>query len=62
MDLVKKLKIFHLFLLRKIVKENMFNDILERKASFCRLKNREFKQSKTCDFSENVSPLFWSKN
>ena len=34
MVLVKTLKIFHLFLLRKIGQENEFDDILERKKLF----------------------------
>ena len=31
MVLVKKLKFFHLFVLRKVGRENVFDDILERK-------------------------------
>ena len=38
----KKLKIFHLFLFRKIGQENVFVDILEKKI-FLDYKNKKFK-------------------
>ena len=37
MDLVKKLKIFHVFLFGKIGQENVFDDVLNRKKSFSTL-------------------------
>ena len=46
MVLVKNLKIFHLFIFAKISKQNVFDDILERKKAFKTIKNRKLKQSK----------------
>ena len=37
MDLVKKFKIFHVFLFGKIGQENVFDDVLNRKKSFSTL-------------------------
>ena len=39
----------------------MFHDTLERKSAFQGFKNMNLKKSKNCDFSEGVSPWFWSK-
>ena len=36
MDLVQKLKIFHVFLFGKIGQENVFDDVLNRKKAFLR--------------------------
>ena len=41
--------------------ENVFHDILEGKNAFLGYKNKKFKNSKNWDFSEGVSPWFWSK-
>ena len=40
----------------------MFNDILEPKNDIVRHKNKNFKQSKSGDFSKGVNPWFWSKS
>ena len=61
MDLVKKLKTFHHFLLGTIGQENVFHDFLERKKAFLNYKNKELNKSKNWDFSKGVSPCFWSK-
>ena len=47
--------------LAKISKENVFYDILERKDNFLGYKKKKVKKSKNWDFSEGVSPWFWSK-
>ena len=40
----------------------MFHDILEGKNAFVGYKNKQFKKSKTGDYSKGViSPWFWSK-
>ena len=39
----------------------MFHYTLERKNAFQGFKNMNLKKSKNCDFSEGVSPWFWSK-
>ena len=48
--------------LGNIDKENILNDILERKNAFLRYKNRMFKKSKNCQFSKGVNSWFWCKN
>ena len=50
------------FFLSNIGQENVFYDILERKNTFLRYKNKKFKKSKHWPFSEGVSPWSWSKN
>ena len=40
MDLVQKLKIFHVFLFGKIGQENVFHDVLNRKKAFLRYKKK----------------------
>ena len=62
MVLVKKWKIFHLFLFTKIGQENVFDDTQERKKVFLSYKNKELNKSKNWDFFEGVSPWFWSKS
>ena len=59
--LVKKLKIFHGFIFRKIDKENVFDEILHRKKAFLDIKKINFKNSKKLHFSKGVSPWFSSK-
>ena len=46
------------FFLFNIGKENVFNDILERKNAFLGYKNQTFKKSKNCQLSKE----FWFKN
>ena len=51
-----------IFFLGNIGHKNVFHDILQRKNSFLRYKNKKFKKSKNWHFSKVVNPLFWSKN
>ena len=51
-----------LFFLGNIGHENVFHDILQRKNSFLRYKNKKFKKSKNWHFSKGVNQWFWSKN
>ena len=53
---------FTFFFLRNIGKENVFDDIQERKISFLGYKNKKLKKSKNWHFSKGVNPWFWSKN
>ena len=62
MTLLQKWPFFHLFLKGNIGQENVFYDILERKKTFLRYKNKKFKKSKNWHFSRGVNPWFWSKN
>ena len=62
MVFVQKWPFFQLFLSGNIGKENILNDILERKNAFLGYKNKKFKKSKNCHFSKGVNPWFWSKN
>ena len=39
----------------------MFHDILQREKAFLDYKNKKFKKLKNWDFSNGVSPWFWSK-
>ena len=50
------------FFLGNIGQENVFYDILERKNTFLRYKNKKSKQPKNSHFSKRVNPWFWSKN
>ena len=59
--LVKNYQFFHLFILGKKCRKNVFYGILERKNALLDYKNRKFKKSKNWDFSNGVSPRFWSK-
>ena len=61
MVLIKNLKIFHLFIFRKMREENVFDDILEMKKAFLDYKKEKVKTVKNWDFSKGVSPWFWSK-
>ena len=47
---------------KKIARENVVNDTLERKQSLLDYKNKELNKSKNWDFSKGISPWFWSKN
>ena len=62
MVLVQKWQFFELFFFGNIGQENVFQDILERKATFLGYKNKKFKKSKNWHFSKGVNPWFWSKN
>ena len=48
--------------LGNIGRENVFDDILERKKTFLGYKNKKFKKSKNWHFSKRVNPWFWTKN
>ena len=61
MVLIKNLKFFHLFIFGKIRKENVFDNILERKKAFLYYKKQKVKKSKNWHFSKGVTPWFWSK-
>ena len=50
------------FFLGNIGQENVFYDILERKKTFLRYKNKKFKKSKNSNFLKGVNLWFWSKN
>ena len=50
------------FFLGNIGQENVFYDILERKNAFLGYKNKKFKKSNNCHFSQGVNPWFWSKS
>ena len=52
---------FRTFFLGNIAQENVFYDILERENAFLGYKNKKFKKSKNCQFSNRVNPWFWSK-
>ena len=62
MFLVQKWSFFQLLFLGNIDRENVFDDILERKNDFLGYKNKKFKQSKNWHISKGVNPWFWSKN
>ena len=49
MVLVQKWPFFQLFFLGNIGKENVFYDILERKAAFLGTKNKNFKKNRKID-------------
>ena len=51
-----------LIFLGNIGQENVFYDILERKNSFLRYKDKKLKKSKNWHFSKGVNPWFWSQN
>ena len=60
MVLAQKRQFFELFFLGNVGQENIFYDILERKAAFLGCKNKKYKQSKNCHFSKGVYPWFLS--
>ena len=61
MVLFKNWQFFNLFIICKIGKKNVFENILERIKAFPDYKNKKLKMSKNWDFSKGVSPQFWSK-
>ena len=62
MVLVQKWTFLSPFFLRNIGKENVFDDIQERKISFLGYKNKELKNSKNLQFYKGVNSWFLSKN
>ena len=50
------------FFLRNIGKENVFDDIQERKISFLGYKNKKLKNSKNLQFYKGFNSWFLSKN
>ena len=62
MVLIKNLKFFHLFIFGKMRKENVFDNILERKKkAVLYYKKQKVKKSKNWHFSKGLTPCFWSK-
>ena len=61
MNLVKKLKFFHLFCLSKIDREKVFADVLDKKEDFKDHKNICLSKTQNSNFSKGVSPWFSSK-
>ena len=57
MVLIKNLKIFHLLIFGKISKQNVFDDILERKKVFLYYKKHKVKKVENWYFSKGVSPI-----
>ena len=62
MVLIKNLEFFQLFIIAKISKQNVFDDILERKKAFLDYKKQKVKKAENWDFSKGVSPWFLVKN
>lgn len=56
MVLVKRGKVFHLFILRKIEQENVIDDILDRKKAFL-----DYKNIKNCFFFASEIYNNWRK-
>lgn len=54
MVLVKKLKVFHLFILVIIGQENVLDDILEWMKTFLDYENTKLTKSKNWDFSKGL--------
>ena len=61
MVLVQKFPFFQLFFLGNLHQQNVFYDILERKNSFIRYKNKKSKKIENWHFSKGVNHWFWSK-
>ena len=61
MVLVKNLKFFPSLFLDQIGPLKVFHDVLDRKLASLDDKNIEFKKWQNLQFSEGVSPWFWSK-
>ena len=62
MVLIINLEFFQLFIFGKISKQNVFDDILERKKAFLDYKKQKVKKAKNQNFSKGVSPWFLVKN
>ena len=52
MDLIKNLEFFQLFIFGKISKQNVFDDILERKKAFLDYKKQKVKKVKNTHFTK----------
>ena len=61
MILVKKLKFLHVLCLSKIDGEKVVADVLDKKEDFKDYKNNCVRKTQNENFSEGVSPSFWSK-
>ena len=62
MVLIKNLKFFHLFIFGKMRKENVLDNIPERKKkAVLYYKKQKVKKSKNWHFSKGLTPWFWSK-
>ena len=61
MALVKNWKFFHLFIFGKIRKENVFDNILERKKVFYTIKNKKLKSPKIGIFPKGLLHGFGQK-
>ena len=55
MVLIKNWKFFHLFIFGKIRKENVFDNIIERKKFFNTIKNKKLKVQKLAFFQRGYS-------
>ena len=62
MVLVQKEPFFQLFLFKQFRPGNVFYDILGRKNSCLRYKNKKSKKARNWHFPKGVNPWFWSKN
>ena len=62
MVFIINLEFFQLFNFGKISKQNVFDDILERKKAFLDYKKQKVKKVEDWDFSKGVSPWFLVKN
>ena len=58
MNLVEKLKFFHLLCLLKIDREKLFADVLDKKEAFKDYKNNCVRKTQNWNFSKGVSPSF----
>ena len=62
MNLVKKLKFFHLLCLSKIDREKVFADVLDKKEAFKDYKKKTvYKKRKMRIFPKGLGVRFWSK-
>ena len=61
MVLIKNLKVFHLFIFGKIRKENVFDNILDRKKLFYMIKNKKLKSPKIGIFPKRLLHGFGQK-
>ena len=61
MVLVKDQELFHIVISAKTLRENVFDELLQRENTFVDNKNNKLINSKNWDFSNGVSPWVWSK-
>ena len=62
MDLIKNLKIFHLFIFGKIREESVFDNILERKKAFLDYKKQKVKKKNFGQNFEIFQPFYFLQN